>query len=1283
MPNSWFKNFTLNPRELYRRWFQTQNPRAPELDATTDSASTTNADIDSAPKEKPVASKLQPKEVTAELVEPPRHSVDPAKLKFRVASMLQASTEEETKSAAQEFEKALSSRNEQQKAVINSKGSSLVIAVPGAGKTSTMAVKVAQSINEGLSPSEILGITFTRTGAAEMKNKIKKLVSEEILEGQDLPIYTFHALCLKIMKEAKKIDPQAFGKFKNLLAEEDQIKILDDIFEQLWVDPAYKFIRKLVDKAFDKRNVIDIIKNLKRSGVNVKAYSEALDAFKARLTDYSKNSIITDFLSHKGRDINAGSAALTEDEIARKFLDDLRKAPMEITDGDGIPRKNPDFIDKRSIQIFRGFRNRAKNEKRGGDYLKNFQSLVRDFCFMSNDAEINEAQKTKLINRLRILGEVFRRYQKVIESKDMKAYDLDDLIPTLNKIIKAKGDEKVEYAAERAALEKFRDGFKVVISDEFQDSNVAQYSLLKFLGYESDVILIGDPEQAIFGFQGGDSDNILRFNREAKPEVLTLNTNYRSQQKILDAAYALINQNSSKLSKHDDFKGRIDDRLISGRDDVPLNPVEIHKHLNNDTEAVWIAQKIQELQASGVDLNRIAVLTRTNDDINEIASKLVIAGIPFTEDKKDNTLANPEIRKIVDLFKVIQNPTKRNAVLKRLLQYDFIRLKLKKDYDIDREDIDQLSKDYLETTKDSRFKNSFFEYMRDHKIVRTGDQGQVVKETDGLQRFAQDIHEFFSVSCEPGAKFMDLFHQILEWSKAKEHMGVGNKNLTRLMRLKFLQDLAKSACRKKPYETALGVKGALPIQRFLKDVQMRSRNRNRSGAAIKDAGEGVKLKTAHRSKGEEYQHVFIYKANNRNWGRRHIAEKFEIPNGFLDQYDEESKFEESNDEEERRLFYVAMTRAEENLYISHNDEDVYDPKKTGKPSIFINDITQYAPQDCFSTYDHTSDDPINLEENTERLQQAMQTPNWYDLELRHQKAMIQQETRDTVLTATKYADFQHCGMYYFFRYIEPKFSKHERSNAAVLGSAMHLAIEEITKRRMPSNMTIDEKKKMFERLFQDAVAKLADKKTPKDRDEIEQEGLKILRQFLYQNARKIFETEVISTERKVKANLERDGVVVPLKGIIDRVENVTGRWGRQHSQITDWKTGRPPKRRQDKQEDSRIYHQLSFYAMLSALEAQAGKKGAIIPDRARATYLRKGKNGHMDVTFPVNQEMLEATAARVIDSFQKIVEGDFNRTDDLSKCINTHGECPFYSACQVNTVPGEEMRALHQIEKQA
>lgn len=474
-----------------------------------------------------------------------------------------------------------------------------------------------------------------------------------------------------------------------------------------------------------------------------------------------------------------------------------------------------------------------------------------------------------------LLYKVYDNYHQRMRKMDM--LDFDDLIMESVRLLEASRDTRDYYQSR----------YSYVMVDEYQDTNPAQYQLIKLISgkeklvakYPSNVFVVGDDSQAIYGFRGSDINIILGFQNDfPEARVIKLEQNYRSTKTVVAAGNAIIAHNKKQMQKTLFTANKQGDKI------------KVVRSFNDKKEAEFVASEIKNLISfGGYKEKDIAILYRTNFLSRGIEEQLIknriayhiVGGVSFYE--------RMEIKDTIAYLKVISNP-KDNVAMKRVLGTF--------------PGIGNTTIKAIEEMADS-YNLSMVESFKQFKASRANTQNAL----DSLRQLLQELFMIYRVSLtdnrpDPVSKMMDItwkrtaYKEKLESKKTKETIS----------RLENLAELSRVA---EHYEKETDVP---TLDDFLESVTL-------TQASDAEIGNQVSLMTVHASKGLEYPVVFIVGVEEGIFPHRNSSGS-----------DEEV-------EEERRLMYVALTRAKEECYITYaKTRDVFGGTQWNKPSRFLDEI---------------------------------------------------------------------------------------------------------------------------------------------------------------------------------------------------------------------------------------------------------------------------------------------------------------------------------------------------------
>lgn len=494
-------------------------------------------------------------------------------------------------------------------------------------------------------------------------------------------------------------------------------------------------------------------------------------------------------------------------------------------------------------------------------------------------------------DRIKELAHAYKIYNQLLLNNEK--LDFGDLIFYTIKLFKERP----------AILDFYREKFKFIMIDEFQDTNWAQYELIKILSApKNNLMVVGDDDQAIYKFRGASLSNILQFKDDfPDAKEVILNKNYRSGQKILDAAYSLIqNNNPNRL----EVKLEIDKNLIS-----ETSFEGIVKHINLEAQAdefSFVIQRIKELFTGGTKENPVswsdfAILVRANSAAESFTTELTRAGIPNTFVSLKGLYYKPLILDLIAYFKLLDNYHESASVF-RVLNMEVFFVEPGEIISFNRfarskalslfealgatESIPGISQKAKESI------NLFLELVKKHSLL-----AKSAKPSKIFLAFLNDTGLLKNKDFDIDREFFSLINQFYQKIKRFEEDS-GD------MRLKDFMDLLD-------LEMEAGETGSLKLDYGDDDT--------------------VKILTVHAAKGLEFKYVFLPGLVDKKFPTITRQEKIGLPDSLVREKLPQGK--ELHLEEERRLFYVALTRAKEELYLLSAKD--YGGVREKKPSVFI------------------------------------------------------------------------------------------------------------------------------------------------------------------------------------------------------------------------------------------------------------------------------------------------------------------------------------------------------------
>lgn len=503
---------------------------------------------------------------------------------------------------------------------------------------------------------------------------------------------------------------------------------------------------------------------------------------------------------------------------------------------------------------------------------KNF-SVIEDLYHASGkySGEMKGKYKDleKSIEKNKELLSVYKKYEKSLMEK--RLYDYEDMILEVIKSLER----------DKSLLLELQEKYQYILADEHQDANSAQNKILELIsGFHENpnLFVVGDEKQAIFRFQGASLDNFLYFkNIYPGALIVRLDDNYRSTQTILDASHSLIGKNILK-----DESLRVELRANVSHKNVPLF---VYPFSKTRYEMNFLADDISKKIENGINPNEISIIHRENRDAVAISRSLAKAGIPFAIESDEDLFTDEEIIKLMIIMRSI-NDLNNDELLSRVLCFDFF----------DTDYIDVLKILRYNTSKKTRLIDSLKSSL---KIKEAGVENpeKIILIFNNLLKWSRFSKNY---------NILDFFESVIRESGFLNHLLSLNNSVQKLNRLDTLfEEIKKLAQNHKDYR----------LNDFVNYLDILKNHNISIKSGSKKAGmRGVRIMTAHKSKGLEYEYVYITGATDGHWGNKREMRSFKIP------ISGPSMPIGTQIDDERRLFYVAMTRARKEVKITYSLE---------------------------------------------------------------------------------------------------------------------------------------------------------------------------------------------------------------------------------------------------------------------------------------------------------------------------------------------------------------------------
>ncbi len=470
---------------------------------------------------------------------------------------------------------------------------------------------------------------------------------------------------------------------------------------------------------------------------------------------------------------------------------------------------------------------------------------------------------------------VYPHYQAILSENN--ALDFDDLLFRTVQLVQQS----------KSVREVLQDTFRYILVDEYQDTNHAQYMLIKILSDKHrNICCVGDDDQSIYSFRGANIRNILSYEKDfPDSKIIKLEQNYRSTQTILEASYQVISKNTKRKDK----------KLWTENEGG--EKIGIYQGFDDEDESRWIVSRAEEFMEKGTSLKEMAVLYRTNSQSRSLEEAFLKAGIPYRIVGGIRFYDRKEIKDLIAYLRVLYNQ-KDSISFQRIIN-------------VPKRGIgDKTASDFMEDARSHGFSPA--EYLESAESLNPK-----------IKVFAEIIHDL-KKNLETRS-IVDFMTYMLERTRYLDEFKDGT--IESESRIENIQELVNVASKYEDMQTSAA------LEAFLEEVGLLEGN-NTSEETL----ESVTLMTIHAAKGLEFEYVFVCGMEEN---------LFPHSNSLMDS---------SEMEEERRLAYVAVTRAKKKLFLTHAQKRKYfGQTQRNMKSRFIGDISEDLVEDLSPSFLSSAD----------------------------------------------------------------------------------------------------------------------------------------------------------------------------------------------------------------------------------------------------------------------------------------------------------------------------------------
>jgi DNA helicase-2/ATP-dependent DNA helicase PcrA len=840
-------------------------------------------------------------------------------------------------------------------------------------------------------------------------------------------------------------------------------------------------------------------------------------------------------------------------------------------------RQSEDFIYKR-----------RSGENQKGDFK------VKDF-------------QTKVLDKMETLSAAVDEY---ITYNSMLAeqgkYDFDDMLLWVNRAFRDHVD----------LLNDYQERFLYFLVDEFQDTNGIQMDVLRQLIEHEwidrpNVFVVGDDDQAIFRFQGANIENLTNFYKLYEPEVILLEENYRSAQRILDAARLVMNKVDNSLLKT--LFNQVKKLKASGEFARESYCVSVQSLPTLSYENAHILHQLKIWhEAGGTDSS--AVLYARHESGRELAQALRGAGIPFQTVRTSDALSNPLILHLLDIIQCIHQLSdgadNDDGLLFRILHLRYLEPRT---MDLQRLILSYTSKPYSDPA-------TLYMWMGNKEKLSglsLSDPEWMLKTYNLIE---ESIIEYHSRTLLSFVEWIVHRFGIMNWILAQE------EKLNHLYTIKAFYSFIEAQSAGKP---SFRVPSLLEICDL-----MTTYNLVLPVHEISTSHKGIHLSTLHGAKGLQYENVIIKNLTENEWEKkRSPTQAFSYPDNLV-RKDSLSLIIEAGtdvkDEDRRRLLYVGMTRAKKKLIMTY--AKAKDDNKALIPSLYLPDLSN--PDAEISRENIQADEAI-MSAYLIALMSGEQKAS-----LHKEDAIVMDRVRNLVLNATSLNEYIECPLGFYYKKI--LMVPATESAPLLFGTTLHHALQRFFRKRYVEKDMLAGKDYLLS-VYEWELKRIRHRFTSRELENFMAYGKQVLDKYFDKNSSTWSDEIQYELEYKIK-DVEVDGV--PVKGFIDRIDKFN-----DTLVIYDYKSGKPDniskklKPPADSEPGGNYWRQMVFYDLL--LRRDPKLKGSMTSGYIHA--LEPFKDGRLyEKLVPVTEEDRMFVTAQIKDVWQKIQQLEFE---------NGCGEC--------------------------
>lgn len=1098
-----------------------------------------------------------------------------------------------------QFAKRYTKLNKAQRLAVDTiDGPVLVVAGPGSGKTEILSLRVGNILKQtDVAPSNILCLTFTDSAAVNMRKRLASLIGRDAYR---VAIHTFHSFGVEVIDR----NPEFFYNGANFIPADDlaQLEIVESILSNRDHDDPLRSQHPEQGFVYSKA-IVSSIAQLKKAGLVPSEFRSIIEENEREMSE--ANHHLAEVFDAR---IARGSYTTIE-----RLADEMREAAATRVS----MRQFPPWRASVAASLTQAIDDASTVDK--ATPLSAWKTK-----YTKKDEDGNRVHRDWLaLQKMKSLASIYEEYRKEMFMQGY--YDFDDML--LETIQAIESNDMLRY--------DLQEQFQYILVDEFQDSNDAQMRLLHLLSDASvnegrpNVMAVGDDDQAIYKFQGAELSNIIDFTKKYRdPAIITMTDNYRSTQSILDASRHVILKGDVRLENTIEEMVKDLKQANKGITDGTIMQKEFETESH---EYYYIIREIEQLMANGVDLNDIAVISRTHKKLQALAPYFHAHKIPVNYERQLNVFDEPHIHQLITMGRYIRSLARKDEsdadhLLPEILSYPF--------WGLSRETIWNIA---VKAEHGGYPRTLWLEVMRkfdDEKvrgIAALFDRLAGKCHTDTLESVFDDL---------VGSHLTLVAESEDEDDGADTHVSDKKKTFVSPFREFYFgkSEFEKNKARYLPFLSSLRVfvhalreyrnGERLTLDDMVEFVDLHVKNdlTVTDTSPFTNADSSVTLLTAHKAKGLEFDTVFVLSCQEDVWASRPRGGRLTFPMNV--------PITPAGDAEDDwlRIFYVAMTRAERNLYLTS-----YERNANGKESAQLRFIVD-LPKHLLSTSNAGGENLPDVANVLAESWDAFHTPPFVSDE----KILLQsllEEYQMPVTHLNNYLDVSRGGPQTFLEHNLLRFPQ-SMSPAAGFGSSMHKAIE-LVYTHLRKDGKIPSKKKVLEWFERElAMKRLSDT----DHQLYLARGIDALTIY-YESKKKIFDPS-----HRIELNFKDQGVLVGAAHLTGKIDKMIEVAPSQYT-VVDFKTGHALSTWSGKTPYEKIKlhnykRQLVFYKILVENSRDYAGRSTVVGGSLE--FLEPLNKRVIELPVHIEASEVERTTALIEKVYSKILNLDFPDVSDYS-----------------------------------